>query len=483
MIQMHTQDQRLSFSRRYVWPGSPPRQAENYPSRPIKLLVGASAGGTTDTMARAIAQPLSASLGQPVLVENRPGAGGNLAADAVAKAAPDGYTLLVSFTSHTINATLYPKLPFDPVADFTPISKIATVPSLLVGNPKLPAQNLNELIALAKAKPDKLSIAIGGIGSSLHLAGDQFKMMAGLRILNVPYKGTAPALTDVLGGQVDMMFISLVTGTAQVQAGKLRAYGVTSAQRQPSFPDLPAIGEIVKGFESTAWFGVFGPAKLPPEITGKLNARDCRRAQRSEDARAAREAKAQRPPPAAPPTSRPSCATTSSTGRLLSNSRAQGQTEAQRLPRHYAGHAASGHGCVPKRDGRDIGERSDAGLRTAMSGHDEIDREEFMTKSSLTAAAILGVLMLSPVNAAELKVLAGGSMTASLKELGPRFEKATGHKLDITFAATPELIKMATSGAVRPRRGPGRRDEERRAPRPNSPARRPTSRASATASR
>jgi tripartite-type tricarboxylate transporter receptor subunit TctC len=247
-------------------------RADDYPSKPIKLLVGASPGGTTDTMARAIAQPLSVSLGKPVLVENRPGAGGNLAADAVAKSAPDGYTLLVSFTSHTINATLYPKLPFDPVADFTAISMISTVPSLLVGNPKLPAQDLKELIAMAKSKPDSLTIAIGGIGSSLHLAGDQFKMMADVRILNVPYKGTAPALTDVLGGQVDMMFISLVTGTAQVRAGKLRAYGVTTAHRQPSFPDLPAIGEVVKGFESTAWFGVFGPAHLPAEITGKLNA-------------------------------------------------------------------------------------------------------------------------------------------------------------------------------------------------------------------
>jgi tripartite-type tricarboxylate transporter receptor subunit TctC len=246
--------------------------ADDYPSKPIKLLVGASPGGTTDSMARAIAQPLSVSLGKPVLVENRPGAGGNLAADAVAKSTPDGYTLLVSFTSHTINATLYPKLPFDPVADFTPISMISTVPSLLVGNLKLPAQSLQELIAVAKAKPDTLTIAIGGIGSSLHLAGDQFKMMADVRILNVPYKGTAPALTDVLGGQVDMMFISLVTGTAQVRAGKLRAYGVTTAQRQPSFPDLPAIGEVVKGFESTAWFGVFGPAKLPANITDKLNA-------------------------------------------------------------------------------------------------------------------------------------------------------------------------------------------------------------------
>ena len=246
--------------------------ADDYPSKPIKLLVGASPGGTTDAMARAIAQPLSASLGKPVLVENRPGAGGNLAADAVAKSTPDGYTLLVSFTSHTINATLYPKLPFDPVADFTPISMISTVPSLLVGNPKLPAQNLKELIAMAKAKPDTLTIAIGGIGSSLHLAGDQFKMIADVRILNVPYKGTAPALIDVLGGQVDMMFISLVTGTAQVRAGNLRAYGVTTVQRQPSFPDLAAIGEIVKGFESTAWFGVFGPAQLPVAITEKLNA-------------------------------------------------------------------------------------------------------------------------------------------------------------------------------------------------------------------
>ena len=250
-------------------PGS--AQAADYPQRPIKLLVGASPGGTTDTLARAIAVEMSSSLGQPVLVVNRPGAGGNLAAEAVAKSEPDGYTLLVSFTSHTINATLYPHLPFDPFADFTPITMIATVPSLLVGNPKLPAANLEALIALAKAKPDKLTIAIGGIGSSLHLAGDQFKMMAGVRILNVPYKGTSPAMTDVLGGQVDLMFISLVTGTAQVRAGNLRAYGVTTAKRLPSFPDVPAISELVPGFESMAWFGVFGPAKLPAAITEKLN--------------------------------------------------------------------------------------------------------------------------------------------------------------------------------------------------------------------
>jgi tripartite-type tricarboxylate transporter receptor subunit TctC len=245
--------------------------ADEYPSRPIKMLVGAPPGGTTDTIARTIAELLTAALKQPILVENRAGAGGNLAADAVAKSAPDGHTLLMSFSSHTINATLYSKLPFDPVTDFTPISMIATVPSLLVGNPKLPARDLKALIELAKAKPDQLTIALGGLGSSLHLAGEQLKMMSGVRLLNVPYKGTSPALTDVLGGQVDLMFISMVTGTTQVRAGNLRAYGVTSAQRHPSFPDLPAIGEVVPGFESSAWFGVFAPAKLPATIINKLN--------------------------------------------------------------------------------------------------------------------------------------------------------------------------------------------------------------------
>ena len=247
-------------------------RADDYPARPVKLLVGAPPGGTTDTIARAIATPMAAALKQSVIVENRPGAGGNLAADTVAKAAPDGYTLLVSFSSHTINASLYPKLPFDPAADFTAIAKVATVPSLLVGNPKVPAQDLKALIDLAKAQPDKLTIGLGGIGSSLHLAGEKFKLMTGVRMLNVPYKGTAPALTDVLGGQLDLMFISLVTGAEHVRAGTLRAYGVTSAQRLPAFPDVPAIGEAVPGFESTAWFGVFGPAKLPPAITEKLNA-------------------------------------------------------------------------------------------------------------------------------------------------------------------------------------------------------------------
>jgi tripartite-type tricarboxylate transporter receptor subunit TctC len=246
--------------------------AEDYPARPIKLVVGAPAGGTTDTIARFIAEPMAAALKQPVLVENRPGAGGNLAAAAVAKSPPDGYALLVSFSSHTINATLYPTLPYDPVADFTPITMVARVPSLLVGRADLPAKDLGALIELAKAKPHTLTIGIGGIGSSLYLAGEKFKLMTGVDLLNVPYKGTAPALSDLLGGQIDLMFISLVTGAEQVRAGKLRAYGVTSVQRQPFFPEVPTIGEVVVGFESSAWFGVFAPANLPSVVTEKLNA-------------------------------------------------------------------------------------------------------------------------------------------------------------------------------------------------------------------
>jgi tripartite-type tricarboxylate transporter receptor subunit TctC len=247
-------------------------QTAEYPSKLVRILVGATPGGTTDTMALAVANELAPALGQPVIVENKPGAGGNLAADTVAKAPADGYTLLVSFTSHTINATLYQNLPFDPVADFTPITMIATVPSMLVGNVNLPEQTLAQLITSAKSKPDKLTIALGGIGSSLHLAGEQLKMMSGIKLLNVPYKGTTPAVTDVLAGHVDLMFISMVTGSAQVKAGKLKAFGVTSAKRQTAFPDLPAIGEVVPGFESTAWFGVFAPANLPAPIARKLNA-------------------------------------------------------------------------------------------------------------------------------------------------------------------------------------------------------------------
>lgn len=236
----------------------------------MRILVGAPPGGTTDTVARAVATEMSKTLGQPVVVENRGGAGGNLAADAVAKSAPDGHTLLVSFTSHTINATLYSKLPFDPVADFTAITMLTTSPSLLIGHPSLPASSLAELIALLKKHPGRYNFGIGAVGSSLHMAGEKFKLDTGTYVVNIPYRGSAPALQDLLAGQVELMFVSPVVGGAQLKAGRVKAFGVTSPKRLPQFADVPAIGEVVKGFESNAWFGLFGPAKLPADVTQRL---------------------------------------------------------------------------------------------------------------------------------------------------------------------------------------------------------------------
>ncbi|WP_099732111.1 MULTISPECIES: tripartite tricarboxylate transporter substrate binding protein [unclassified Acidovorax] len=240
-------------------------------STPIRILVGASAGGSTDTLARTLSIEMGRLLGRTVIVENRPGAGGNIAADAVAKAAPDGNTLLMSFTSHAINASLYPSLPFDPVKDFTPLTCVATSPSVLVAHPSLPAKDVRELIALAKAKPGKLNFAIGAVGSSLHLAGDAFKMQSGAYIVNIPYRGTAPALQDVLAGQVDLMFAAVGNAQAQIRAGKLKALGVTSAKRLPAFPDVPAIAEVLPGYESSAWFGLFGPGQMNPELAKRLS--------------------------------------------------------------------------------------------------------------------------------------------------------------------------------------------------------------------
>ncbi len=237
---------------------------------PIRIVVGAPPGGSTDTLAREIAPELGRQLGRTVIVENKSGAGGNLAADFVAKAAPDGNTLLLSFTSHTINATLYPKLPFDPVADFTPLTMIATQPSVLVANPAVPVTSVRELIAYAKARPGQLSFAIGGIGSSLQLAGEAFKLRAGIFIVNIPYRGTAPAVADVVAGNVPLMFAAIGNTRALVAAGKLKPLGVTSPKRLPQWPDVPAIAETLPGYESSAWFGLFGPAKMAPELTQKV---------------------------------------------------------------------------------------------------------------------------------------------------------------------------------------------------------------------
>lgn len=241
------------------------------PTPPIRIVVGAPPGGSTDTLAREIAPEMSRQLGRAVIVENRSGAGGNLAADAVAKAPPDGHTLLLSFTSHTINAWLYPKLPFDPVADFTPLTLVATSPSVLVAHPSVPVKDVRELIEYARARPGKLEFAIGGIGSSLHLAGEALKMRARIYIVNIPYRGTAPAIADVVAGTVPLMFAAVGNARSLVQAGKLRALGVTSAKRLPQFPDAPAIAEVLPGFESTAWFGLFGPARMAPELVRRLS--------------------------------------------------------------------------------------------------------------------------------------------------------------------------------------------------------------------
>jgi tripartite-type tricarboxylate transporter receptor subunit TctC len=235
------------------------------------MLVGVPAGGSTDTIARAMATEMGRILNRTIVVENKPGAGGNIAAEAVAKAVPDGNTLLLSFTSHAVNATLYPNLPFDPVKDFTPLTLVATAPSMLVAHPAFPAKDVRGLIAMAKAQPGKLNFAIGAVGSSLHMAGDAFKMRAGLFIVNIPYRGTAPAIADVMAGQVQLMFAPMVGAQVQVRAGKLRALAVTSAKRLPAMPDVPAIAEVLPGFESSAWFGLFGPSRMAPELTRRMN--------------------------------------------------------------------------------------------------------------------------------------------------------------------------------------------------------------------
>ena len=245
--------------------------AANAQAAPIRILVGAPAGGSTDTMARTLARELGQLLERVVVVENRPGAGGSIAADAVAKAPPDGNMLLMSFTSHAINASLYPTLPFDPIKDFTPLTCVATSPSLLVAHPFLPVKDVRELIAYAKAHPGKLNFAIGAVGSSLHLAGDAFKMQSGAFIVNIPYRGTAPAVQDVIAGQVDMMFAAVGNVQQQVRAGRMKALGVTSAKRLPAFPDVPAISEVLPGYESSAWFGLFGPARMAPELTKRIS--------------------------------------------------------------------------------------------------------------------------------------------------------------------------------------------------------------------
>ena len=249
-------------------------QITPYPARPIRFVVPFPAGGPLDLVARSIGQELSRSWGQPVIVDNRPGAGGNIGADLVAKAPPDGYTILMGAVStHAINVTLYSKLPYDPINDFAPITLVTSVPNVLVLHPSVPAHNVTELIALAKAKPGQLNFASGSTGSAGHLAGELFKTMAGVDMVHIPYKGAAPAVVDLLAGHVSLMFDNLSSALPNIRAGRVRAIAVTTLKRSPLLPALPTISESgLSGFDVSTWFGVFAPGGTAPTIVARLNA-------------------------------------------------------------------------------------------------------------------------------------------------------------------------------------------------------------------
>ena len=243
-----------------------------FPSKPIRLFVGASAGGTTDTLAREVAEDMSRTLGQPVVVENKPGAGGNIAAMEVARAATDGHTLLVSFTSHTMNASLFRKLPYDPIADFTPVALLAKVSSVLVTRTEAPFRDVRDVITKGKANKNGLTFAIGGTGSSLHMDTYEFEKSSGVPVTQIPFKGTAPALADVLAGHVDLMFAPVNGARPLIQSGKLRALAVAGPKRIPAFPDAAPVTEAVPGYTTNyGWFGILGPARLPADVTKALN--------------------------------------------------------------------------------------------------------------------------------------------------------------------------------------------------------------------
>lgn len=246
--------------------------ASGWPTKPVKLVVGYAAGGATDVIARLVAVKLGDQLGQPVVVDNRAGANSNVGAEAVARAPADGYTLYVYTIANTINASLYGKLGYDPVKDFEPIGMIAKIPNILVVNPKLPVKNLADYVRYAKESKDGITFASSGSGSSIHLSGEMFKMQSQLKMLHVPYRGSAPAVTDLLGGQVDSMFDNTPSALPHVQAGKLRAIVITSAQRSPLLPDVPTLAESgYAGFDVQSWFGLAAPAGTPRPVVEQLN--------------------------------------------------------------------------------------------------------------------------------------------------------------------------------------------------------------------
>ena len=259
--------------------------AQSYPTRSIRLVAPSTPGDAPDVIARLVAERLSTALGQQVVVENRPGTGGVVGSEVVAKAPPDGYTLIMGNAgSHGINAAVYSSLPYNILKDFAPVSQIAIAPNIFVVNPELPVRTIPEFIAYAKARPGQLSYASGGNGSSSHMSMELLKSMAGIDVVHVPYKGSTPALTDVIGGQVAVMSVNMPPAVPHVKAGKLRALAVTTRTRTPSLPDLPTVGETLPGYETVAWFGVLAPTGTPKEIVNRL-ATELGRIARSPDMR------------------------------------------------------------------------------------------------------------------------------------------------------------------------------------------------------
>ena len=245
--------------------------AQTYPARPVRLIVGYPPGGSADITARLTTQWLSERLGQQFIIENRPGAGTNLATEAVVRAAPDGYTLLLVAPANAINATLYEKLNYNYLRDTVQVAGLIRFPNVVVVNPQVPVKTIPELIAYAKANPGKLNMASSGNGSTIHMSGELFKMMTGIDMVHVPYRGGALALTDMIGGQVQVMFDNIPTSAEHVKSGKLRGLAVTSTERSDVLPDLPTVASFLPGYEASAWYGIAAPKGTPPEIVDKLN--------------------------------------------------------------------------------------------------------------------------------------------------------------------------------------------------------------------
>jgi tripartite-type tricarboxylate transporter receptor subunit TctC len=254
----------LPTASRFAW-------AQAYPSRPVRLIIGYPPGGSADITARLTGQWLSERLGQPVVIESRPGAATNLATEAVVRASPDGYTLLLVAPANAINATLYDKLSFDFLRDIVPVAGIIRFPNVVVVSPSLPIKTIPELIAYAKANPGKLNMASSGNGSTIHMSGELFKMLTGINMVHVPYRGGAPALTDLIAGQVHVMFDNIPTSAEHIKAGRLRGLAVTSAARSQVLPDLPTVADFLPGYEASAWYGLGAPKNTPDEVIDKIN--------------------------------------------------------------------------------------------------------------------------------------------------------------------------------------------------------------------